>query len=101
MDWHKWFNIKRKCRKGFELNRVLLSCSVEKLVILSIEAYTKCCLGSSYSVFIDLQNKLATYKYFENIYETKIDKEFIIEDAVVVKLRLEMESIRILEWEKE
>lgn len=73
----------------------------EKNKILSIEAFVGGYFGSSYQVSIDLDKNIATYKKLEDSYEIIIDREFIIEDAEIEKFRSELESIRILKWEKE
>lgn len=73
----------------------------EKNRILSVEAFVGGYFGSSYQVYIDLENKTVTYKNLESGYEVISDRELIIEDAAIEKFRSAMESIRILEWEKE
>lgn len=73
----------------------------EKNRILSVEASVGGYFGSSYQVYIDLENKTATYKNLEGGYEIISDRELIIEDTAIEKFRSEMESIRILEWERE
>jgi hypothetical protein len=69
--------------------------------ILSIEAFVGGYFGSSYQVSIDLENNTATYKKLEDGYEIINDREFMIEYAEIEKFRSELESIRILKWEKE
>ena len=73
----------------------------DKNKILSIEAFVGGYFGSSYQVSIDLDKNIATYKKLEDSYEIIIDREFMIEDAEIEKFRSELESIRILKWEKE
>lgn len=73
----------------------------EKNRILSVEASVGGYFGSSYQVYIDLENKTASYKNLEGGYEIISDRELIIEDTAIEKFRSEMESIRILEWERE
>jgi hypothetical protein len=73
----------------------------EKNKILSVEASVGGYFGGSYQVCIDLENKIAIYKNLEGGYEIISDRELMIEDAVIDKFRSEMESIRILEWERE
>lgn len=73
----------------------------EKNKILSIEAFVGGYFGSSYQVSIDLENNTASYKKLEDGYEIINDKEFMIEYAKIEKFRSELESIRILKWEKE
>jgi len=73
----------------------------EKNRILTVEASVGGYFGSSYQVYIDLENKTASYKNLEGGYEIISDRELIIEDTAIEKFRFEMESIRILEWEKE
>lgn len=69
--------------------------------ILSVEASIGGYFGSSYQVYIDLENKTASYKNLEGGYEIVSDRQLIIEDAAIEKFRSEMESIRVLEWERE
>ena len=73
----------------------------EKNKILSIEAFVGGYFGSSYQVSIDLENNTATYKKLEDGYEIINDREFMIEYAEIEKFRSELESIRILKWEKD
>jgi len=73
----------------------------EKNRMLSIEASVGGYSGSSFQVCIDLENKIATYKNLEGGYEIIGDRELIIEEAAIEKFCSEMESIRILEWERE
>ena len=73
----------------------------EKNKILSVEASVGGYFGSSYQVCIDLENKTASYKNLEGAYEIVSDRQLIIEDAAIEKFHSEMESIRILEWERE
>lgn len=73
----------------------------EKNRILTVEASVGGYFGSSYQVYIDLENKTASYKNLEGGYEIISDRELIIEDTAIEKFRSEMESIRILVWERE
>jgi hypothetical protein len=73
----------------------------EKNRILSVEASVGGYFGSSYQVYIDLENKTASYKNLEGGYEIISDRELIIENTAIEKFRSEMESIRILKWERE
>ncbi len=73
----------------------------EKNRILSVGASLGGYFGSSYQVYIDLENKNASYKNLEGGYEIISDRELIIEDTAIEKFRSKMESIRTLEWERE
>ncbi|MBU5425710.1 winged helix-turn-helix domain-containing protein [Tissierella pigra] len=81
-----------------EDGKVYLNC---KNNILSIEAFVGGYFGSSYQVSIDLENNTATYKKLEDGYEIINDREVVIENTEIEKFRSELESIRILKWEKE
>lgn len=69
--------------------------------ILSIEASVDGYFGNSYQACIDLENKIATYKNLEGRYRIISDRRLIIEDTAIEKFCSEMESIHILEWERE
>lgn len=73
----------------------------EKNRILSVEASVGGYFGSSYQIYINLENKTASYKNLEGGYEIISDRELIIENTAIEKFCSEMESIRILKWERE
>jgi len=73
----------------------------EKNKVLCVEAYIGGYFGTSYNAFIDLQNKVAIYKNFEDGYQIIGNREIKIDDTMIEKFRSEMDSIRIFDWDRE
>lgn len=69
--------------------------------ILSLEAFVGGHFGTSYNVTIDLESRLAIYKKFEEGYQIEGDREIRLDNTMVENFQSDMDSIRILDWDKE